>query len=159
MGGHDKFHVCTWWKVGKSDRVTLWHDSWLVDGTLRDQYPQIFVISQQKDILISHAFWDLGGGERVWQITILRNLSDWEINEYEKLLSTLSLVFLEGSNDSSIWCLTMNDSFPIKSFYKHFDQVGRLWHQIFSWTNMEGESPFQRIFFLGGQQREHSYHW
>lgn len=52
------------------------------------------------------------------QIFVLRNLSDWEIDVYERLLSTFSLVILDESNDKPRWCLTKNESFTVKTFYK-----------------------------------------
>lgn len=39
--------------------------------------------------------------------------------EYSKLLSTLSPVNLDGSNDNSQWCLAKDGPFIVKSFYKH----------------------------------------
>lgn len=74
--------------------------------------------NQNNRITENEAFRDLGGGERVWQITIVRNLNDWLINEYVKLLGTLSRVYLDGSNDSAMWSLTKNRLFLVKSYYK-----------------------------------------
>lgn len=46
-----------------------------------------------------------------------RNLQDWEIKEYENLLSFLKTIQL--NNNKLIWSLNSNGSFTVKFFYKH----------------------------------------
>lgn len=42
---------------------------------------------------------------------VMRNLNNWEIGEYEKLLSTLFIMTLDRSHDNPMWCLTTNGPF------------------------------------------------
>lgn len=104
----DKFQVSIRWKVGKGDKVRLWQDSWLEDGALRDQYPHIFVMAQQKDFMISDCY------REGWHFIVLRIINNWEIYGYEKLPSTLYLMSLDESNNDPVWCLTTNESFSVK---------------------------------------------
>lgn len=72
-----------------------------MEGVLfRDQYPRIFVVAQQEDAKICDLVIELEEQEKIWKVLVLRNLSDWEVDEYLKLLRTLSLVSMDGTNDS-----------------------------------------------------------
>lgn len=103
----------------KGDRVNFSQDRWLECGILRGNFPQIFTITKYKDILIIDSFKEIVGGKMKWQVNVLRSLNDWEINEYENLLSTLSLITLDGSNNQPFWSLTSTEVFLVKSFYKY----------------------------------------
>lgn len=52
-------------EVGKGGRVKFWQDSWLEGRALGDQYPHIFVITQQKDIMINDSSRDAEEGREV----------------------------------------------------------------------------------------------
>lgn len=93
-------------------------DSWLKSGALKNQYPHIFSIDEQNDILVSESFRDIWGDIRR-RVDVQKNLSDWEINEYENLSCTLSHIVPDGNKDQRIWSLTKSGSFSAKSFYKH----------------------------------------
>lgn len=54
------------------------------------------------------------GGERVWQVFVLRNLNNWEIGEYRRQLNILSCGNLDESNDIPLWCIAKNRSFTVK---------------------------------------------
>lgn len=58
--GRDRFQVCIKWKVGKDDIIKFSLETWLDGGALKDQYLQMFVIAQQKDILVRDFLRDLG---------------------------------------------------------------------------------------------------
>lgn len=58
--GKASFQSCIKWKVGEGNRVSFWLDTWLKGGA-RDQYPQIFDISQQKDMMVYESFRDIRG--------------------------------------------------------------------------------------------------
>lgn len=40
---------------------------------------------------------------REWHVGVLRNLNDWEVNEYESLLSALNLVLLNEEYGQPVW--------------------------------------------------------
>lgn len=48
---------------------------------------------------------------------ISRRLNDWESDEYEALLNTLSNISLEDGNDYLRWILSENGLFSVKSWY------------------------------------------
>lgn len=60
----------------------------------------------------------VGGGEGGWQVVVSRNLNDWEISDYEKMLRALLCLAPDDSNDIPQWKLTKNGFFTVKSWYK-----------------------------------------
>lgn len=52
-------------------------------------------------------------------MNVIRNLKDWEVEEYENLLLILSQIPLENCNDQLMWKLSKNGIFSVKNFYKH----------------------------------------
>lgn len=111
-------------------------DQCLDGGTPREKFPQIHSIAQQKRARIFDCYTGGFGGGREWQILVSRNQNDWEIGEYEKLLSLLSLLPLNGDNDSPWWTLTKNEAFTVKSFYK----------RLFKCDNRDVRIPFRQIW-------------
>lgn len=45
---------CVEWKVGRSDRVSFWHDRWEGHDSLVHVYPRIFLNSNQKEKLLTN---------------------------------------------------------------------------------------------------------
>lgn len=82
---------CISWKVGKGGRISFWSDQWIEGGLLKNQFPQIYNIDQNKVAKICEYYVDVGGGRRVWQVLISRNLKDWELNEYERPIAVISI--------------------------------------------------------------------
>lgn len=48
-----------------------------------------------------------------------RNVNNWESNEYERLLRTLSFVSMDRSNDELVWTLSSIGTFSVRSFYNY----------------------------------------
>lgn len=67
---------------------------------------------------------------------MLTKLKNWEINEYENLLSTLSLMWLDCSNDQPVWSLINTWSFSVRSFYKY----------LAKYENTSTRFPFRQIW-------------
>lgn len=85
-------------------------------GTLRECFPQIYAITQHKDIKICDSLVENSNGEKEQQILALRNLNDWDSGKYAELLGMLPCISLDGSIDAPQWCLSFNGSFSVKSF-------------------------------------------
>lgn len=50
-------------------------------------------------------------GNMVWLINIKRNLNDWEVKEFEDLMSTLESAHVSDSDDQVVWNLEKNGIF------------------------------------------------
>lgn len=68
-----------------------------------------------KDISVEEVLAE-GEGRREWHVKVLQNLSDWQIKEYESLLSVLSPVSLSGAQDQLLWTLSSTGQFTVETF-------------------------------------------
>lgn len=62
-------------------------------------FPKIFEIVQFRNMVVKEVYKE-HNGNRFWEVNVLRNLNDWEIQEYENLLSLLEAQKLNNSADS-----------------------------------------------------------
>lgn len=116
--GKERFLKYICWSKGRGYRIRLWEDQWIEGGLLKDQFLQIYDIAQNKGVQVCDCFVrEVDDGE-IWQVLVYRNLNDWELNEYEKLMRALSIVSPGNNDDTPRWTLTENESFTVKSCYK-----------------------------------------
>lgn len=69
------------WRVGRGDTVRFWENQWLDGGTLREQFPKIYIIAQQKGVNICDYHTREIGEGREWHVLVSRNLNNWENGE------------------------------------------------------------------------------
>lgn len=106
--GKEKLMKCISWKVGRGNRLNFWTDNWLEGGSLMSQFPQIYLIAQNKEISICDCLDGVIGEEGEWQVVVTRNLSDWKVSVCGKLLGILSQISLKDEDDRPRWTLTKN---------------------------------------------------
>ncbi|RYR07607.1 hypothetical protein Ahy_B05g075001 [Arachis hypogaea] len=101
--------------VGNGSKTKFWEDKWLGDFSLRDKFPILFVVSSNKNEVITNCgFWD--GLLWNWNLRWRRCLFEWERKHCEELHSCLQNVFLNaGTEDKAVWTFTTDGSFTIKS--------------------------------------------
>lgn len=75
-GGKGRFQPCIRSKVGRGDKISFLNDQWTDGGVLKDQFPWIYSIAQNKGVKICDCYVDVGGGMRDWHVLISRNLND-----------------------------------------------------------------------------------
>lgn len=63
-------------------------------------------------------------GNTVWVFTTKRNLNDWEVAEFEDLMSTLESVQLLNNDDQMVWNLEKIGIFSVTSYYKFLTDMG-----------------------------------
>ena len=81
------FSKYTRFVVGDGERIRFWEDLWWGDQPLRSQYPRLFRVVTNKNILISSI---LGSTHPFsWNFNFRRNLSDFEIEDLECLMQSL----------------------------------------------------------------------
>lgn len=89
---------------------------------------------------------------------LIRNLNDREIIEYESLLSSISTVYMNESNDQPVWSLSAEITYMVKFFYNYlakndFTEIRFTYKQI--WKD---ECYPQNCFFrLRGRERMYNY--
>lgn len=74
---------------------------WTDGGCLKERFPRIFALVPNKNMNVEEAF---GGGRSGggWEVVVLRNLNDWEVEEYENLLLFLSKLSVLREDDKLI---------------------------------------------------------
>lgn len=70
-----------------------------------NQFPQIFVIAQAKNMFVEEAYGE-GNDRREWSVNVTRNLNDWEIEEYEAVFQLQATTQL---NDNGVICLEIEE--------------------------------------------------
>lgn len=80
-GGGSGFLECVGWHVGNGRGTHFWQDEWLGEGRLKERFPNIFSIAQEKDIMVEN------------------------VEEYCNMLSCLTNIKLMENGDSRIWKL------------------------------------------------------
>ena len=70
--------------------VSLWHDKWCTDVSLKELYPDLFACSNNKDDFIASVFVSSGEGRsRDWNVSFCRDFNDWEMDSVESFLLVL----------------------------------------------------------------------
>ena len=78
--------------VGDGERIRFWEDLWWGDQPLRSQYPRLFRVVTDKNILISSI---LGSAQSFsWNFNFRRNLFDSKIEDLECLMQSLDCMHL-----------------------------------------------------------------
>ncbi|KAL4322040.1 hypothetical protein AHAS_Ahas14G0170700 [Arachis hypogaea] len=75
-------------EVGDGRSTRFWKDTWLQSGKLKDSFPRLFLVSNNKRSVIGDCgFWD--GIEWVWNFQWRRELRQWETENLNQLLDIL----------------------------------------------------------------------
>lgn len=142
-----KFQEFISWRVGRGNTILFCRDSWVGGRILEDQFPQILPIAQFKNITVEEANNDVGVNKEM-DVNVIRNLNDWEINEYETLLHLLSLVNLSSNNDQTVCKLNKKGQFISKSYYNHLVRNLAIGETRFSFKQIwKGNTPLKLTFF------------
>lgn len=75
-------------KVGDRNRIMFWHHKWCGDNTLKDDFPNTYRVSCQKELSIQQ-IQKIQGGEVFWGLGFKRSFHNWEVIEFQRLLDML----------------------------------------------------------------------
>jgi hypothetical protein len=59
--------------IGSGERVSFWHDRWCGEGVMKDLFPTLYHIAQDKQALVSD-YLNWHNEEMVWSVTLIRAL-------------------------------------------------------------------------------------
>lgn len=108
------------YSIGLRKRVSLWQDSWCREGPLKDLFPTLYNIAQDKQALVSdYLTWH--NEEMVWSVTPIRSLQDWEIviEDFTALMDILYHHKIKRTEEDQMrWKHTRSDIFEVR-FYCH----------------------------------------
>ncbi|KAE8687175.1 hypothetical protein F3Y22_tig00111022pilonHSYRG00184 [Hibiscus syriacus] len=112
-------------RAGNGETVQFWHDVWLGSAPLKDRFPRLFALSNNKEGKVAEFRLHNDSGW-VWDIQMRRNLVDWEVEQWLVIISLLnssSLSLVE--EDCWIWLGNGEGCFTAKSCMKtYFDREG-----------------------------------
>ena len=135
--------------IGNGSFIDFWEDPWVKDGSLKNLYPRIFALAQQKTGSINK-FGEWIGGSWVWNILLRRRVFDWEIRQWNEFWGLISKsVLRQASNDQVCWRFENNGIFMIKSFCLELENR-RGWSQ-FSHHNIWGHGAPPKVEMFGWQ--------
>ncbi|XP_016204110.1 uncharacterized protein LOC107644693 [Arachis ipaensis] len=103
-------------EVGDGRRTRFWEDVWIMGGSLKDRYPRLFSVSNQRGSVIGDCgFWD--GLTWIWNFQWRRELFQWELELVNQLHNTLRIVKLAlGREDRVVWKYDKKGIFSTNSF-------------------------------------------
>ena len=102
--------------VGDGEKIRFWEDLWWGDQPLRSQYPRLFRVVTDKNILISSIL--SSARPFSWNFNFCRNLSDYEIEDLECLMRFLDCMHLSSlASYARSWSLFSSRLFTVKSFF------------------------------------------
>ncbi|KAK7275188.1 hypothetical protein RIF29_16297 [Crotalaria pallida] len=113
----DWFQDGFWKELGDGSETSFWSDKWLGDFKLKDCFPRLYMMAENKNDMVCHyGSWE--GGDWAWDLRWRRDLFVWE----RELLSNL-IATIEGRGcrldrkDSWRWGLGSKGSFEVKAGY------------------------------------------
>ncbi|RVW65401.1 Isoamylase 3, chloroplastic [Vitis vinifera] len=129
-----EFSLFTRYVVGNGERIRFWENLWWGDQTLGTQYPRLFRVVVDKNILISSVL----GSTRPfsWNLNFRRNLSDSEIEDLEGLMRSLNELHLSPSDFPSKFVWNSQVPFKVKSFVWVFQLAKMDWVPPMSISDM-----------------------
>lgn len=140
-------------QVFSGSETKFWEHIWLGDTTLREEFPRLFMLSNQKVETINNMRNVAGNGS--WNIEFRRELRAWENDQFEDLSQRLQRVMLiQGRADKLIWKWSLDGMFSVKSAYGQWETMmhqnntllGSIWKnlaplkvEIFAWKAIKGK--------------------
>ncbi|KAK8492985.1 hypothetical protein V6N11_061977 [Hibiscus sabdariffa] len=76
-------------QIGDGKSIRFWFDNWIAEAPLRFKFPRIFVVCSSKQGTVGE-FEHKDNGMWSWDIPLRRQLFDWEVDQWNSLLTLLS---------------------------------------------------------------------
>jgi hypothetical protein len=109
-------------KFGNGGNTNFWHDKWVGTQPLKDVFPRLFLISTQKECMVSEVGrWVLGRWE--WDFKWRRNLFVWEEERRDMLVNILTPIQLSNSIDAWKCHYSTGGTFSVSSLYCYLSGI------------------------------------
>ncbi|KAL7193860.1 hypothetical protein ACSBR2_025489 [Camellia fascicularis] len=109
-------------RVGNGCRVSFWHDCWTGGVSLKESFPRLFRLSNEKDGTLRD-YADKRGNSENWVISFRRALFQWEqeellnLNLYTRPGPTLNMLV----KDRVLWLASKSGQSFVSTLHKHTD--------------------------------------
>ena len=152
MLGWTDFSAHLRYRVGRGDRVHLWHDRWCGDVLLKDSFPfpVLYACASNNAATISEVLVRENGWVD-WRVTFVCNFNDWELDNVASFLGLLQAHLPSRVVDDGLWWkLKTNGIFDVRSLYSSFRESPTL---VFPWKCIWRTKAPRRPASLFGQRR------
>jgi hypothetical protein len=103
-------------KVCRGDSTLFWEDQWVDNQPLRQKFPRLFGISNQKQEVIQN-MGSVIEGRWHWDLSWRRNRFEWEEEQFRNLCDVISSFFPGTVDDSWTWLGDGVQGFTVKGAY------------------------------------------
>jgi hypothetical protein len=101
---------------GDGFRISFWEEVWCGNSPFKEAFPGLFNIASNNEASIADNI-DLSSGSRKWNVSFLRSLNDWEVDDLVLFHSLLYSHNLDGGVDRIWWVPDRKGKYVVKSFY------------------------------------------
>ncbi|WVZ60403.1 hypothetical protein U9M48_010430 [Paspalum notatum var. saurae] len=105
-------------KTMNGDKTKFWHDCWLREKPLKDLYPVLYAICEEKSIIVKTA------RERQLNFGFSRWLYPELSMQWEEIHSLVSSYSFKSDNDMVFWKWGKTKQFSVKTMYRSLDDRG-----------------------------------
>ncbi|KAG2589913.1 hypothetical protein PVAP13_5NG333001 [Panicum virgatum] len=106
-------------QIHSSEQIRFWEDTWFGNSTLRSQYPNLYNTVPNKHATMANVFSAIP-----LNISYRRPLIGDKLLEWQSLVAKIAQVNLNEGKYIFIWSLHKNESFTIRSMYRHLVSNG-----------------------------------
>lgn len=145
---NDAIFLCSKWYIGNGQKIRFWDDIWCGTEKFKDRFPHTFAIAKNKHASV----WEAAGStcHASWNVLTVRNLNDWELEDYESMLFTLAGINLTNRDDKLTWNLNKNGIFSVNLLYRFLDSQKQ---------NIQRTFPSKIIWKYGAPPRIPFFAW
>ena len=83
-------------KVGNGCKVRFWEDVWCSEALLCSSFPSLYEVASSKGDMVAD-LWEINGTGGGWNFRFERHVNDWELEEAQRFICTVSTKSLNPS--------------------------------------------------------------
>ena len=118
LGGVGTFFQHCDFVVGDGKRVEFWHDCWCGDMSLKGVFPELFVLSRDREASVDDIM-SFPNGILHWDLRFSKNVHDWELESLSSFMELIYSLPLKGEGDDKLgWRSNLNKGFSVKEYYR-----------------------------------------